>query len=103
MESISKPIETIYEDIASFIVRSILEDWSTAWITVDVTDENVYVVEGWYQISGDMEQHSFQVHCSIAMLFSDLRKRIKRDDTNAWHQARLKLERDGGFRLEFTY
>jgi hypothetical protein len=98
-----KNIEVIYQEIGTYIVQSIAADWSTAWVSVEIADENVVTLKGRYRKDGDAQDKGFRADHRVAHLFLQLRRLLKKDDADAWTGAKFTLERDGGFELEFTY
>ncbi len=102
MLEMSQSLEQIYQSIAKHIIQSIDDQWTSAWITVEVAEENVFSLNGYY-CSPNSETNSFRIHPVIPHLFMEIRKKIKKECSNAWNHARFELQSDGNFNLHFDY
>ena len=98
----AQPLEQLYQNIANGIVQSIDEKWSSAWITVEVVDNNVFKFRSFYS-SVDDKTVSIKTHPLVRNSFMEIWKEIRKDDSNPWTHARFDLQPDGNFAINFDY
>ena len=98
------PIETIYQELGSYIVRTIDDEWQSAILYAEIEDDDSGLIYGRYttQTSQDFSL-SFDADYTIYVAFDELRQRLQKPSFTPWTKAEFTLHRNGKFDLNFEY
>jgi len=98
-----KTIEALYQSIGEVIPKSIDEAWNKAWVTFEILEEGVNVMECEYETAPDKAKRAFMGGFALYDLFLELRQAMEEDDSGSWRKAMLVLSISGKFDMDFEY
>lgn len=97
-----EPIESLYQKIGQATANSLPEEWISARLEVELKP-GVVTMRGHYQTVKDGDEHSFRPARELVAFFTQLHDIMVAEMKADWQNARLDLDRDGKFNLNFTY
>lgn len=98
----TKSLESLYQQIGETIASVIGEEWSSAWVSIEIA-EGVTSFEGGYLSSKEKQKKSFRVNRDLATLLRDLHTSTREAGQAEWNKAVFELFPDGKFRLSYEY
>lgn len=95
-------VEQIYQQITDFITSSVPQEWSTAWIEIELSEDYASAIGRYYKPS-ETKLYGFRVGEDVVEVFAVLREKIENPRHALWQRARFTLQPDGQFNILFTY
>ena len=96
-------VEDIYQQIAGYIVESIDDDWSVAWVCVEIEEDDNGLTYDRYRTADTDGDLSFKAGHEVYELFDALRRMLKRPSEKPWRFAKFTPEPSGKFHIDFEY
>ena len=96
------PLGTIYQKIGDAVTASIHENWKSARVTFEFSDD-VFLIQGRYLPKSGEEERSFVVNKTVITLFQNLHAQMAQTPKGNWSRAEFKLQDDGKFEMNFKY
>lgn len=97
-------IEAIYQELGSYIVQAIGDDWQTAILYAEIEDEDSGLLYGRYTTESSKDfSLSFDADYTVYLAFEELRERFQKPGHALWKKAEFTLYRNGKFALNFEY
>ena len=96
-------VEDIYQQIAGYIVESIDDDWSVAWVCAEMEEDDNGLTYDRYRTADSDGDLSFKAGHEVYELFDALRRMLKRPSEKPWRFAKFTPEPSGKFHIDFEY
>ena len=98
-----KTKEALFQSIGEVIASTIEDAWNKAWVTFEILEEGVNVLDCEYEIAPGMAKKAFIGGFALYDLFLELRQIMEEDGSGSWRKATLALSISGKFDLDFEY